>query len=83
LFSDAAEQVSLQRLAPGAHVFPEPAGGAELLVLAGELMVGDHSCVRGSWIRLPAGDRSQIVAGVRGATFYFKTGHLAAVAAQV
>jgi anti-sigma factor ChrR (cupin superfamily) len=77
LFSGAAEQVSLQRLAPGEKLFTAPVDGAELLVLDGDLVDGAQSCARGSWIRLPAGASSGLVAGEHGVTVYLKTGHLA------
>ncbi|VCU72229.1 ChrR Cupin-like domain protein [Pigmentiphaga humi] len=77
LFSNAFEHVSLQRLPPHEPLLAEPEDGAELLVLAGEVITDGQPCERGSWIRLPAGERSQIIAGAHGATVYLKTGHLA------
>lgn len=77
LFSDESEQVCLQRLSPNEVVFSRPADGAELLVLAGELIMGGQSYECGSWMRLPAGEHLDIAAGARGATVYLKTGHLA------
>lgn len=76
LFSDDAEQVCLRRLTPGETLFDDPVDGAELLVLAGGMVVGDQSYVRGSWIRLPEGEYPEIAAGAQGATVYLKTGHL-------
>jgi anti-sigma factor ChrR (cupin superfamily) len=78
LFSSDAEQVCLQRLSQGEVLFGNQAGGAELLVLAGDLIVSARSCVRGSWLRLPPGDNPGVAAGTQGATIYLKTGHLAA-----
>ncbi|MCW0203710.1 MAG: cupin domain-containing protein [Rhodanobacter thiooxydans] len=83
LFSSAAEQVSLQRLAAHEVLPADPDGGTELLVLSGEMMVDDQRCDSRSWIRLPVGDRAQISAGEHGATVYLKTGHLAAAAVEV
>ncbi|ODV41030.1 anti-sigma factor [Cupriavidus sp. UYMMa02A] len=80
LFADESEQVCLQRLAPDEVLFAESADSAELLVLTGDLMVGDQSYERGSWMRLPAGEFPKIAAGAQGATVYLKTGHLADVA---
>ena len=77
LFSDESEQVCLQRLSPNEVVFSQPADGAELLILAGELIMGGQSYERGSWMRLPVGEHLNIAAGARGATVYLKTGHLA------
>jgi anti-sigma factor ChrR (cupin superfamily) len=77
LFSGESEQVCLQRLGPNEVLFLEPAGGAELLVLAGELVMNGQSYDCGSWMRLPAGASPDIYAGVQGAAVYLKTGHLA------
>lgn len=78
LFSDAAEEVSLQRLAPHEALPAEDAGRLELLVLEGDLVARDKSYARHSWMRLPAGASPAIVAGGRGATVYLKTLHPAA-----
>ena len=81
LFQSEAEQVSLQRLAPGAVLRPDATGGAELLVLAGELLgaEGVPPLAPHGWCRLPPGDALAWVAGPQGATVYLKTGHLAQV----
>lgn len=80
LFASECEQVSLQRLDPGAPVLGQAAGGAELLVLAGTIE-GDGSYARGSWMRFPPGEHAHLWAGAEGVTFYLKTGHLAAAPA--
>jgi anti-sigma factor ChrR (cupin superfamily) len=77
LFSSPAEQVCLQRLEAGQRILTGAAGGAELLVLEGEIVTGNHAYARGTWIRLPAGEHPGFVAGERGVCFYLKTGHLA------
>lgn len=77
LFSGTAEQVCLQHIAPHEVLFANPAGGAELLVLAGEVVTGDQSYERGSWMRLPEGEYPEMAAGAQGAALYLKTGHLA------
>ena len=76
LFSDDIEQVSLQRLAPGETLFAASANSAELLVLAGSVVMDDQTYEHDSWIRLPESDFPQIVANAQGATVYLKTGHL-------
>jgi len=81
LYSSPAEQVCLQRLEAGQAVLEAPAGGAELLVLAGAIAAGERAYERGTWLRLPAGDCPDFVAGKQGVTFYLKTGHLANPAA--
>lgn len=82
LFSDASEQVSLQRLNANEGLFTDAVkGGAEILVLDGELRDDDiidnaQTYTRGSWIRLPVGALPKIKAGAQGVTVYLKTGHL-------
>ena len=77
LFSDASEQVSLQRLDANEVLFTEAVkGGAEILVLDGELIDDAQIYTRGGWIRLPVGALPPIKAGEYGATVYLKTGHL-------
>lgn len=82
LFSDASEQVSLKRLSANEALFTGTVrGGAEILVLDGELIDDDiiddaQTYTRGSWIRLPVGALPKIKAGAQGITVYLKTGHL-------
>ncbi|MGX4643696.1 cupin domain-containing protein [Massilia sp. SYSU DXS3249] len=76
LFASEREQVSLQRLEPGAAILEQAAGGAEVLVLAGSIE-GDGSHGRGTWMRFPPGEVPDLVAGPEGVSFYLKTGHLA------
>ena len=82
LFSDASEQVSLKRLSANEALFTGTVrGGAEILVLDGELIDDDiidnaQTYTRGSWIRLPVGVLPKIKAGAQGVTVYLKTGHL-------
>lgn len=76
LFSSADEQVSLHRLEAGQLILEQADGGAELFVLAGEIVADELRYVKGSWIRLPPGDWPDWKAGASGVTFYLKTGHL-------
>ena len=82
LFSDDSEQVSLQRLDANEVLFTEAVkGGAEILVLDGELINAElpddtQTYGRGGWIRLPVDTLPPIKAGEYGATVYLKTGHL-------
>lgn len=76
LFRADTEQVWLQRLAPGEAVFAEPVESAELLLVEGRLVDGEHAYERGSWMRLPSGACPRMAAGAQGATVYLKTGHL-------
>ncbi|GHC33835.1 cupin domain-containing protein [Aidingimonas halophila] len=77
LFSDDLERVCIQRVAPDEVMFADPVDSAEMLVLAGDVMVADRSYPRGGWIRLPPGHYPDVIAGTQGATVYLKTGHLA------
>ena len=80
LYSDAKEQVILQRIDAGEALFTDIiVGGAELLVLEGTLIEAGQSYQRGGWIRLPVDATSQITAGENGATVYLKTGHLSQI----
>ena len=80
LYSDAREQVSLQRMNAGEILFADKiTGGAELLVLEGALIEAEQTYQRGGWIRLPVDAASEIVAGANGATVYLKTGHLSQI----
>jgi anti-sigma factor ChrR (cupin superfamily) len=74
------EQVSLLRLPPGHSLQPDARGGAELLVIEGQ--VADGPTVLGplGWLRLPPGDAAELRAGACGVTLYLKTGHLAGLA---
>jgi len=77
LFYDGVEHVSLQRIDAGELLFNETVhGGAEILVVAGELTEGKQVYQQDSWIRLPIDENVQIKAGVEGSTIYLKTGHL-------
>ncbi|MGB6007282.1 cupin domain-containing protein [Castellaniella sp.] len=76
LFSNEAEQTSLQRLALGEALFAEPVDGAELLVLSGNVVADGESYERGSWMRLPAGQYPGIVAATHGTTLYLKIARL-------
>ncbi|MYN19284.1 anti-sigma factor [Rugamonas sp. FT107W] len=77
LFSDASEQVSLQRLAPHDALPADAEGGLELLVLDGDVVAQQQTYAPRSWMRLPAGALTAITAGEQGATVYLKVRHLA------
>ncbi|GAB3630180.1 anti-sigma factor [Pandoraea terrae] len=84
LGGEKARATSIVRYAP-ASCFPrhQHPGGEEILVLAGEFFADGQRYIRGSWIRLPAGEYPDIVAAENGATVYLNTGHLAGVVAGV
>lgn len=74
LFRNDLEEVSLLRVPPNGIMLPDPVDGAELLVLAGHLRAEGLVLGQGSWLRVPAGDARDIVAGTHGATVYLKIG---------
>jgi len=77
LFSDMSETVQLQKLDPGERIFCTPlVGGAELLLLEGELRAPEGRYAAGSWLRFPPGDMPALTATASVALFYLKTGHL-------
>ena len=76
LYQSEHEQVSLERHPSGAPVIMDTQGGAEVLVLDGQLVAGREQLGRGSWLRLPPGASSALSAGANGVTIYLKTGHL-------
>jgi len=78
LYSGPNEAVSLQRVDAGGRVLSEIPAGAEMLIVTGELTWDDRRCSRGTWIRLPPGHPTDMVAGEAGVTIYLKTGHLGA-----
>jgi len=82
LFEGESEQVCLQRLGPGETLLNKSEEGAELLVLAGEVVMEGRCYDFGSWIRIPAGKLLAAAGGMNGATVYLKTGHLANVAVE-
>jgi anti-sigma factor ChrR (cupin superfamily) len=76
LFQDARETVSLERWAANTGVAFSADGGAELLVIDGDLTEGEDHLTRHAWLRVPVGGRMKATAGSRGATVWIKTGHL-------
>lgn len=75
LYSDAREQVSLQKLKADRIFSSSAAGGTEILIVDGDLIVGETAFAKGSWIRLPAQENPIMVAGTQGVTIYLKIGH--------
>ena len=82
LFEGKNERVCLQRLGAGKSLLNPSVDGAELLVLAGDVVMEGHCYDSGSWIRIPAGELLTAAGGMNGATVYLKTGHLADVAGE-
>jgi hypothetical protein len=57
LFSDAVEEVRLERWAAGSTIDLDLKGGGEFLVLEGSFNERGETFELQSWLRLPAGDR--------------------------
>ncbi|TKV08113.1 anti-sigma factor [Citrobacter sp. wls619] len=77
LYSDNMESVALIKLAAGERLFCSPvSGGAEILLLEGEMTDPNGIYPKGSWLRFPPGDMPALIAYAGGVTLYLKTGHL-------
>lgn len=76
LFSDAREDVRLERWAAGARLALDVRGGMELLVLEGQFTESSDTFTRHSWLRLPARFIARAVVGDGGCTLWVKAGHL-------
>ena len=76
LHEDDREVVKFYDLSPGADLQITGAGGAELLVIAGEVREGADQLRQGSWLRTPDGTPMRLTSGVDGAKVWIKTGHL-------
>ena len=76
LFSDAVEEVRLERWAAGSTIDLDLKGGGEFLVLEGSFNERGETFELQSWLRLPAGDRLNASVGPNGCKLWIKTGHL-------
>ncbi len=76
LHKDGRETVTYSHVDPGAMLQIDDEGGSELLVLSGSLTEADDVLTKGSWLRLPQGQRLVAKAGEEGAKVWVKTGHL-------
>ncbi|MBD3664958.1 cupin domain-containing protein [Sulfitobacter aestuariivivens] len=76
LHEDQGERVTYHRLDPAARLEITDDGGIEILVIAGEVTDGNDDLRKGSWLRVPEGQRVLAVAGAQGAKVWVKSGHL-------
>ncbi|MDM2746511.1 MULTISPECIES: cupin domain-containing protein [Enterobacteriaceae] len=77
LYKSVRECVVLLKVKAGERLFCSPLnGGAEILLLEGELTDPFGRYEKGSWLRLPPGDMPSLIASASGAKLYLKTGHL-------
>lgn len=81
LHKDARETVTYHQLDGGAHLKVTDGGGIELLMLAGSTVEKADVLEKGTWLRLPEGEKLMLKAGNEGATIWMKTGHLPFAAA--
>lgn len=79
LFEDDFECVEVQDWAPGVSSALQLDGGAEYLILDGELTLPDGPLKPQSWLRVPPGGTLVASAGQHGATLWTKSGHLRGV----
>ena len=70
------ERVTAESLQAGFRRTMLATGGAEILVLDGELTVDSEVLAAGDWLRLPARSET-VVASARGCRLWMKHGHLA------
>jgi hypothetical protein len=72
------EQVEMKRVA-GGELFQldAGAGGVEILLVSGKLMMGDQQLLAESWLRLPSGGQRDLVAQ-ENCVIWLKRGHLPA-----
>ncbi|TMO71765.1 cupin [Pseudoalteromonas sp. S3785] len=83
LYKDDLEEVSLLHFEAGANMQFSAMGGAELLVLEGEVSEQSDVLVKHSWLRLPINTDLNITAGKHGAKVWLKLGHLTDVDKQI
>jgi hypothetical protein len=77
LFTDAREEVRLERWAPDCEIALLSPGGIELLVLSGRFTEAGERFEPQSWLRLPVGAKLEAKAAAAGCMLWVKTGHLA------
>ncbi len=76
LHKDTREVVRFVRMAAGSTLAETPQGGAEILMLRGDMLEDGDKLRAGSWLRLPEAAPLHLTAGDDGAVFWIKTGHL-------
>jgi len=83
LYRDEFEDVSVLDFEANAEIQLNVKGGAELIVLEGDLQEGGDSLVKHSWLRVPAGGNIRATAGTAGAKIWLKEGHLVRVDEEI
>jgi len=77
LHRDAYEVVTYSHLNAGAVLAHSDPGGIEMLVINGFVSDSEDTLTKGSWLRLPKGQKLSVSAGPDSAKVWIKTGHLA------
>ncbi|MEP3049959.1 MAG: cupin domain-containing protein [Erythrobacter sp.] len=73
------EQVSLEQWQAGAVMGAGELDGAEILVLDGDLAIGDESYGRQDWLRFPVDSADSAKIGANGARLWIKRRHLRSI----
>jgi len=76
LYKDEYEEVRFEKWDANTKLTFAAPGGAEIFVLSGGFAEGGDTLRTHSWLRLPAGSRTDFQAGADGAYVWLKTGHL-------
>ena len=76
LHVDTRERVSYHVWDTAAETSFSCPGGAEILVLGGEILQDGDVLSEGGWLRLPQDTVAALAAGAQGARFWMKQGHL-------
>ena len=76
LHKDDREHVTYSHVDANTAFTNSDAGGIELLLIGGSLIVSGEELPKGGWLRLPEGQTLDAIAGSEGAKVWMKTGHL-------
>lgn len=76
LFLDSHEDVRMEHWASGTQAQIAATGGAEILVVAGSVLLEGQTLPPRCWIRRADGQSAALTAGPEGARLWVKTGHL-------
>ena len=76
LHKDDREHVTYAHVDADTAFTNSDAGGIELLMIGGSLIVSGKELPKGGWLRLPDGEPLNAVAGKEGAKVWMKIGHL-------
>lgn len=83
LYNDEFEDVVVFDFEPNSAMNLDAVGGAEMLMLEGEVKEGDDLLVQHSWLRMPQNGKIQAKAGPKGAKVWMKMRHLGLVEQEI